>query len=220
MGLLDWLTGRRRHRLGSFVVWIDADARRAGFVEAVRKDLDAGLPVLLSAHFPETLVQAGTDLAANGIEIEPRDRWSDADCDRWLRSRPTRLLAVPVHGLPAPAPGDDRPARREGPAAAMHFADVHVLAAENERAMRFVATLPRGSTSSIWLSFDEQPLAAFAQPWMKTMMTRMGLDADQSIRSGMVDRAIEKSVQKLERKATGNAAAGSLAQWIDRNVRA
>lgn len=215
MGFFDWLRPRPQIAI---TCWLDEGSRARGFVRAVQDDLLRGMHVIVAAHFADALVQAGQALAAHAIRVVTIDRWTGAE---------TRRLAGPASGAPFAVLASRLPDGAEGridagdPAGAhisLRLCDLHVLAAENDRVVRFARSLPGRVDVRAAVSFDDPVMATFASPWVKSMMATMGLREDQSIDSPMVTKGLVRALRKLERKVTGNAPCDSLQEWMQRNL--
>src|SRR5262245_23232268 len=140
MGFLDWL---RRRRTIPITCWLDESSRLDGFTRAVADDLGRGQRVLVVAHFKEALLEAGHQLAAAGIAFQTRTSWTAADTRQLLTSPPRTVLAVLAKTLPvAVEESHDRASRPDGPIISLRVFDLHVLAEEHERILRFSSSLP------------------------------------------------------------------------------
>jgi len=215
MGLLDWF---RRRRTIPITCWLDEPSRLRGFTRGVSEDLTRQDRVIVVAHFKDALVTAGQHLANAGIAFETRDRWLPVDTQNLLAG-PGPVVATLARALPDLTDVKQRPS----PAAnatrvALRVFDLHVLADENARIMGFAQGLPSRSRISASVSFDDPVMRTFASPWVKTMMSTLGLKEDQSIESPMVSRALHRALQKLAKKATGNVPCDSIEEWMRRNL--
>lgn len=215
MGLLDWFRKRRRLPI---TVWLDADGQLRGFVEQVKRDVASGQSVLVVAHFRERLVEVGQALAVADIEFELRSAWTPSDTKQ-LCSGHAGVMAVLASALPDVAEVGTHTGRSvTAPTVSVHLADMHVLDDENQRVERFAAGLPVSAQVASSLSFDDPVMAAFAKGWVKVMVSRMGLKADEPINSLMVDRALRRALQKLAKNVIGNVPCDSLQEWMRRNL--
>lgn len=215
MGLFAWL--RRRKPL-AIDCWLDEVSRWRGFTQKVEADLAGGSSVLVVAHFKEALATAGEQLARAGVPFEFRRRWTDADTKRLCGDGPPEVFVVAVGGLPAaPAGGGNRLGGARP--VSVRLVDLHVLADENERAMRFARGLPAAAHVSAGLSLEDPLLAAFAKPWVRDMLARLGMSRDAAIESPMVSRSIHRALAKLAARTAGNAPADSIGEWLERNLR-
>jgi hypothetical protein len=217
MGLLDWF---RRRRTIPITCWLDEPSRLRGFARAVVDDLAGGQRVLVVAHFKEALLQAGQQLAAAGIAFQTKARWSAADTHQLLTSPPRTVMAVLAKTLPdVPEDSRDRSSRVDGPTISLRVSDLHVLREENDRILRFAGSLPAPTRIAAAVSFDDPIMAAFGSPWLKPMMSRMGMKADDPIHDAMVTRGLERALKKLAAKASGNLPTDSIREWMKHNLR-
>ncbi|MBL8735723.1 MAG: hypothetical protein JNL12_04790 [Planctomycetes bacterium] len=211
MGLLSWLFGKRRRDL-PVSVWLDEANRVAGLVRTVQADLAAGRTVVLVAHFPQSLIEAGQALAAAGMPLTTLTKWSSPD-------REPRVLAILAKSLPHHDPGAPPALEQSAARFAVRAAELHVLGDENDRVLQFLDTLPKDTEVSAFVSFDSPTMATFARPWVRAMMQKLGMRPDAPIDSPMVTRGFRKALAKLEQRVVGNQPADSLAEWMQRNLR-
>lgn len=214
MGLFDWFRRRRRPPI---TLWLDNDSQLRGFVDAVADDVESGQAVLVVAHFKEKLVEVGRALAEAGIEFELRSEWTPSDTQQ-LCSGNASVKAVLAAALPDLPEVRSYPGPAHVPSVSVRLVDMHVMDEENLRVERFTAGLSAPAQISASLSFDDPVMEVFAKPWVKTMMVRMGLTADQPIDSPMVDKGLRRALQKLAKTATGNVPCDSLPEWLRRNM--
>ena len=78
--------------------------------------------------------------------------------------------------------------------------------------------LPTKTTVAASVSFDDHVMQKFASPWVKTMMSRMGLKDDLPIDSPMVSRGLHRALQKLAKKALSNMRSDSIEEWMRHNL--
>ncbi|HEX6810602.1 MAG TPA: hypothetical protein VF384_03160 [Planctomycetota bacterium] len=176
--------------------------------------------MLVVAHFKEALLKAGHQLAAVGIAFQTKTSWTAADTRELLASPPRTVLAVLAKTLPVDREeSDDRASRADGPIISLRVFDLHVLAEENERILRFANGLPVPTRIAASVSFEDPHMAVFAKPWVKTMMATMGMKADEPIDSPMVSSGLARALKKLAKKATGNMPSDSMQEWMKRNLR-
>lgn len=210
MGFFDWFRRPRRLRT---IFWVDEPSRLAGLVRAVQDDLARGLQVVVVAHFPAGLIEAGEALASAGVPFTTLARWQP------LTPGP-RVVALLAKALPTHDPATAAPPRANGPTqVSVRAAELHVLASENERVLHFADGSPVAAEACGYVSLDSPTMARMAGPRVKAMMATLGFKADQPIDNNMVTRGMVKALAKLERRVTGNLAADSLAQWMQKNLR-
>lgn len=216
MGFFDWLRPRPQIAI---TFWLDDGSRARGFVRAVIDDLARGDHVLVVGHFKDALVRTGQALAAAGVTFVTQDRWTDADTQRLSQPPTGAPFVVLASRLPAVPEGRPQPVPAPGAAAvSVQLCDLHVLPAANERIARFVASLPAPTRLRASVSFDDAIMAQFASPWVKTMMSTMGLRADDPIDSPMVAKGLQRALRKLAKRATGDVPCDSVQEWLRRNL--
>ena len=217
MGFLDWF---RRRRTIPITCWLDERSRLTGFARAVADDLGRGHRVLVVAHFKQALLEAGRQLTAAGIAFQTKSSWTASDTHQLLTSPPRTAMAVLAKALPEVRHDSrDPPPRTDAPTISLRVADVHVLGEENERILRFASSLPVTATLAASVSFDDPIMAMSAGPWVKTMMSRMGMKADEPIDNPLVSSGLERALKKMAAKVTGNQPADSIQEWMNRNLR-
>lgn len=217
MGFLDWF---RRRRTIPITCWLDEPSRLRGFARAIADDLARGQRVLVVAHFKEALLQASQQLAGAGVPFQPKASWTAADTRQLLTSPPRTVMAVLAKTLPDVVEDPrDRSSRVDGPTISLRVSDLHVLAEENERILRFAGSLPAPTRVAASVSFDDPIMATSAGPWVKTMMSRMGMKADEPIDNAMVSSGLERALKKLAARATGNLPTDSIREWMKHNLR-
>ena len=211
MGLFDWLF-RSTPQL-PIQVWVDEEDRRRGLARAVRQDLADGRHALVVAHFPDELVACGQALAAAGVAFATLPRWTDADAQA-LTGAP-RAVAVLARSLPeAAATATSPPARGR---ALVHAAELHVLPAANARVAAFARNLPVAAESVGHASLTSPHVGAFAWPGLRSLLERLGLKPDDPIANPMVTSVLHKALRAYAAKSTGDRAANTLAEWMERN---
>jgi hypothetical protein len=101
----------------------------------------------------------------------------------------------------------------------LRLCGLHVLPAANERVERFARTVPARTRVAVAVSFDDPIMQEFASPWVKSMLAGLGLRADKPIENAMVSKGLQRALQKLAKRATGNVPCDSLQEWMQRNLR-
>lgn len=210
MGLLSWLFGPRAPRL-RLSIWVDEASRLQGLARAVRADLQAGRSVVLVAHFAASLIEAGRQLAEAGIEFETLPAW------RPLGPKPS-VVAILAKTLPQPLPGATPRHGGGQPQTMVRGVELHVLARENDRLVRFAASLPTRCEVHVATSLDAAVLASHCSPHVKALLVRMGFKADEPIESALVTKSLLRHLRKVEARVRRDLPADSIAQWVERNV--
>lgn len=215
MGLLDWF--RRRPTL-DVVCWLDDASRWQGFARAVQADLAAGRHVLVVAHFKQTLAAAGETLARAAIPFEARVPWTSADRARLRAGAAPAVILTLAGGLPPISAEGTRSTTPGSDPVTVKVVDLHVLAAENDRVLAFATTLAGRASARAHVSLEDPVLTTFARPWVRDLMSRLGMKPDDPIESSMVTTGVHRALAKLAKKVTGNAPCTSAAEWLERNL--
>lgn len=215
MGFLDWF---RRRPVLDVVCWLDDASRWQGFARIVRADLAAGRHVLVVAHFKQTLAVAGETLARAAIPFEARVPWTSADRARLRAGAGPSVMLTLAGGLPPVAAEGTGHATPGSDPVSVKVVDLHVLAAENDRVLAFATSLAGRASVRAHVSLEDPVLTTFARPWVRDMMTRLGMKADDPIESSMVTSGVHRALAKLAKKVTGNAPCASAAEWLERNL--
>ncbi|MGK0154399.1 MAG: hypothetical protein ACI9SE_001351 [Neolewinella sp.] len=216
MSFLDWF---RRRQAIDLSCWLDEGSRMRGFTQSVEDDMTCGEHVLVVGNFADALLMAGKELAVAGISFTTKNRWTPADTQELLMRGPGSVTVVRSTSLPdfpegmskvSPAP--------ELPTISLRMCDLHLLPDENDRVRRFAESLPARTKLTAFVSFDDPIMSAFATPWVKLMISRMGLKENEAIDSPMVSKGVHQALRKLAKKATGNIQCDSQRAWMDRNL--
>jgi hypothetical protein len=215
MGFLDWL---RRPRSIAISCWGDEPSRVRGFIDAVNADLARNRPVIVVAHFKQSLAAAVRQLTDAGVAVETRDRWLPADTASLL-NRTGPVVAILAANLPEVAQPFDRARPAGAASASLRLFDLHVLPSENAHIMQFAQSLPTSSTVWAALALDGPLMRKFANPWVAATMSRLGLKEGRAIESSLVSRGLHRALKKLATQAIGNKASDSIEEWMQHNLR-
>jgi hypothetical protein len=171
------------------------------------------------AHLEQALLETSAALREAGIDLTTRERWKPADTDKLLARGGGAVIAVLARNLPEVPESEPRAAAAaDAPPVAILAADLHVLASENQRVVRFADSLAAPTVVTSSVSFDQPIMNMFAKPWVKQMMSSMGLKPGEVIASPFVTRGLVKALRKIEAKATGNVPCKSIDEWLRRNT--
>lgn len=222
MGLFDWLPWLKKHSRLPIVVWPDEAGRLDALAAGVADDLRRGAHVMLVAHFPATLAALGERLAAKGVACETKTEWSDAAARKLVVAKEPSAVALLASALP-PLREREEVVRQELIAGSrtlsFRIVDLHPLAAANDRVEGYARSLPCAVRLSTSVALDGPLLRELAAPLTKDLLARLGASAGKSLEDAMVTRSLRQALQKLERRVTGDAAADSLAAWLQQNLR-
>jgi hypothetical protein len=211
MGFLSWLFGRR-NPAAQITVWLDEPSRSRALVREVRDDLQAGRSVVVVAHFAEALIEAGRQLASAGIKFSTLTTWQPLGSTPSVVAILAKALPRPVSGLP--------PREKVGTETrvVVRGVELHVLARENDRLVQFAASLPGRAEIAVATSMDAPVFTSLQRPWAKSLVTKLGMSADQPVDSPLLTRGLTKALLAIEKRARRDRPAESVAQWIERNV--
>ncbi|PAY17609.1 hypothetical protein CKO51_20490 [Rhodopirellula sp. SM50] len=60
-------------------------------------------------------------------------------------------------------------------------------------------------------------IEVFAGDWIKSVLTKLGMNEDEAIKSQVVSRRIRQAQQKIEGRVFGTVDAESAAKWLEKN---
>lgn len=181
-------------------------------------------PVLLVAHFPETMDALVEALRAAAVAYDPYE--SAFDGDRLLaalgpRHNPERRPLLALAGaLPTGAqlnawlkflPGGGRANELKALALA---AERHPLRAHDDALVARLAELPYATRLSFHLALDDPLLARFSGAQVGNVMDQLQLAPDTPLAQGLLSQSIRQAQEKLARAAQGDGPAQSAEAWF------
>ncbi|PAY16324.1 hypothetical protein CKO51_27105 [Rhodopirellula sp. SM50] len=199
MGLFDALFGSKKRTNVEIVpdhIWMTTDAKFAGLAtEAGERSRSATVAILLVAHFPDVLARLE--------ELSNHQTWS-VPCMAVLASHLNADLATSL-SLDESAMID------------VIVGERHPLPSVDDRLEAFADELPCRCRFSHHLSLEDAVIEVFAGDWIKSVLTKLGMNEDEAIKSQMVSRRIRQKQQKIEGRAFGTVDAESAAAWLEKN---
>nr|WP_143548214.1 hypothetical protein [Rhodopirellula sp. SM50] len=172
------------------------DAKFAGLAtEAGERSRSATVAILLVAHFPDVLARLE--------ELSNHQTWS-VPCMAVLASHLNADLATSL-SLDESAMID------------VIVGERHPLPSVDDRLEAFADELPCRCRFSHHLSLEDAVIEVFAGDWIKSVLTKLGMNEDEAIKSQMVSRRIRQKQQKIEGRAFGTVDAESAAAWLEKN---
>jgi hypothetical protein len=212
MGFWDWLRSPAAPPNEADRIWLSKTAKLAGLAAEVSV---APGPVMVLAHFPQTLREVREALSGVGFPGEDRDGQVTAagflrraESGNW----PRPLFALVSRLRPADQPPDLTP---EAPARIL-VAERHFVRARDDAVSRFADGLGRPPVT-FFLSLDEPLMKAFSGPWVTDILRRLGMKETDAIESNMILRRVRRAQARFERLADGDAVTDSAEEWLARN---
>ena len=212
MGFWDWFRSTPAPPTSeSDLVYLTKTAKLAGL--AMEVSAAAG-PVVVLAHFPETLRETREALAAVGYTGETADGpvTPAAVLTRSRPDGPPTLLFALVSQL---RPDDPVPDVSPPVPVRVLVAERHFLRTHDDAALQFAAGLGRPPVT-FFLALDEPLLRAFAGPWVSDLLRRLGLRETDAVESNLVLRRIRQAQAKYAR-AEHDEPAASAEEWAARS---
>ena len=205
MGLFDWLFSKPDRPpefdnvdLEPDNIWLSHQARLAGLTRHVSELFERESPpsaVLLVAHFPARLVDLEQAVADAGVDGP--------------------VAAATVDQLESLATG--RLALNASHRVEVVVGERHPLATADDDLLEFLGKLPCYSRVQHHLSLDDAVLRIATGPWLENMLRTMGMTEDEAIETATMSDRIRRLQRRLEPKVSGDQAADSAEQWLQRN---
>ena len=198
MGLFDWLTGKKdRVEIAEDRIWLTQQAKNVGIRKEVAQAVaDPAGPhaVIVVAHFKDCLEQLRTVVV--GFD---RDRVLITLADALAGRTPTNLALDETRHI------------------LIIVGERHPLPSHDEVVVDFARRLPGRCRLVYHVSLDDPLMKRFSGEWVEGVLRKLGLKEDEAIESRMVGRRIQSALRKIEQNATGDAAATSAEEWLERN---
>jgi hypothetical protein len=212
MGFWDWLRPKPNAVEDSDLIWLTRTAKLAGLAVEVKA---AGGPVLVLAHFPETLRETKEALAAVGFTGETIDGpLTTAEYPRRAADRPpgSSFFALVSQLRPAEPkePLGDEPL-------SVFVAERHFLRTHDDRVKEFAAGVEWPVSITFFLSLDEPLMRMFAGEWVGEVLRKLGLKESEAIKSSMVQRRVAAAQAKFAKSVTVDEPADSAEAWLERS---
>ncbi len=197
-------------------VFLTRTARWRALCAAVRAAQDAGERVLIVAHFPATLREAGAHLSSAGIDTLIRDRPLTSH-EAAKRGESGSVLLVPVPALLA----DDEPLAADatdvGPLS-IYIPEMHPLRAAEDAVDAFAAAIPVRVRMYSYVSLEDPLIERMCGPWMRDVLRKLGMQEQEEIQSALVARQIRQAQTKVSRQVESFEPADSAAEWVQRTL--
>jgi hypothetical protein len=192
VGLLSWLFGKPDTVEVREIVWQTSASRSRAVAKELAEHIAAGRSVLLLAHFPATLAALAPDLLGENL---PREVIPDGFTPQAaLRSAPARVLFGLVRNLrPDEFPAEDAP---ESPLPVV-LMERHFLRRHDDRVSEFARGLGGRSVVAVHNSFDDPLIRMFVGNWVRDVLKQLGMEDDEAIDSGMVNRRVRQAQDKI-----------------------
>jgi len=208
MGLIDWLTSKKDTvAIAKCRIWLTREAKRAGIQREVAQAVanPAGhCVVIVVAHFNDCLQQLQTAVAGHDQErvfVTSADLLAGRTPDDFAADPSSSVLIIV--GERHPLPSHDEVIldfARSQPGRCLLIYHVSLEDPLMKRFLVFQPILPL-------VSGDRVP----------RICRGLGMKEDEAIESRMVGRRIQKALEKIARRATGDAPANSVEEWLERN---
>ncbi len=203
---------------------IVAQAGRIGAVTISTNMAGRGTDIILGGN-PETLAWAQLKNKYPTRLDVPEDEWKavveriagekrDVTVPKWAyEAMRAGVVNAPAAGAREDAPAGDvqlvtaRVDMREEGRLVAAMGGLHIVGTERHEARRIDNQL-RGragrqgdpGSSRFYLSLQDDLMRIFAGEWVANMLTRLGMEEDQAIESGMVSRRVEAAQKKVEER--------------------
>jgi hypothetical protein len=192
VGLLSWLFGKPDTVEVRELVWQTSKCRSRTVAKELAEHVAAGRSVLLLAHFPATLAALAPDLLGENLPREPiTDGFTPQAA---LRPGTPRVLFGLVRNLrPDDFPAADAP---DSPLPVL-LVERHFLRRHDDRVTEFARGLGGRATVAVHSSFDDHLIRMFVGDWVRNILKQLGMEDDEAIDSGMVNRRIHQAQDKI-----------------------
>ncbi len=221
MGLFDWLPWLPRRPRLPVTVWFDEASRLAALVDGIADDLRRNSHVIVAAHFRSSLLRVGDALAARGVPFTTRAEWSEADARVLIVDKTPRVVLLLVGALPPIAAEAPRPEAISGSRTlSFRLADLHVLVAANECVQRYTRSLPCPVRLAASTSLEDPLLVQCGGPAVKSLLQRLGFGPGKPMDSPLLTNSLWQACRKLGKRVRSDEPAESLAEWLQKNLRA
>jgi hypothetical protein len=210
MGLFSWLNPKPSKVIEVDRVWLTKTAKLAGLAA---ETTSSARPVLILAHFPETLREVQEAFAAVKIPAETIEGQLTASDYRQRIAEPSpRAFFGLVSQLRTEPPADE-----SEPPVPIFVAERHFLRSHDDEVWQFADGLGSPAGIVFFLALDEALMRAFAGEWVTDILRRLGLKETEAIESPMILRRVKGAQAKYASNARGDGPADSADDWLQRN---
>jgi len=208
--------GGRASRPEAVRVFLTRAAKWRALCAAARLALDDGERVLIVAHFPATLREAGVQLSSAGIDASILDRPLTSH-EAAERGKTAPVLLVPV---PALVPSEEpraADAADVGPLS-IYIPEMHPLRAAEDAVDAFAAAIPVRVRWSSYVSLEDPLLERTCGAWVRDVLRKLGMQEHDELQSPMIERQIRQAQAKVSRQVKSFEPADSAQEWVERNL--
>jgi preprotein translocase subunit SecA len=172
-------------------------------------------PILVVAHFPQTLHEVQEALAAVGFPGE-RAQGPVTAAD-YLRRLRTDGNPLPLFALASQLRASEPAGEVGGDRLKVLVAERHFLRSHDGEIRLFAEGIGRPTVVLFFVALDEPLMKEIAGEWIGDVLRRLGMQETDAIESQMVVRRVKAAQSKYASKARGDEPAESAEQWLERN---
>lgn len=202
-----------RRQSGNDLMWLSEDAKMRGIAAAIGSAVAGRCPVLLIAHFPETLERLLAALQrANITPLRLDGKLSPAAARAKLTAASSPLVTL-ASGLErtGPATGTEPPA--PDPAPLVIAIERYPLREHDEQVARFAECLYARLTVQTHVALDDVLMQSFAGDRTRRILQTLGMQENDNISHTMLDRSIEQAQEKVAKRHPMGMASPTEAAW-------
>jgi hypothetical protein len=195
MGLFDFLFGPKRARRIPDRVWLSKEAKLAGILREIEKEIESGSAgVVVVAQFSDVYDQLLIlqDEASVAFEV----------------CLATELTTVNA-GFGSFGDLDT---------VSIIVAERHPFRANDEAVFEFGESLSSLCRTIFHLTLDDGVWRDMFPDWIKDMLAKLGMNADECIESRIVHRQLKRAQERNAAKSPGDSPANSSAEWMEINM--
>jgi len=197
-------------------VWATEAAKFEGISDEVIRATETGTPVLVIAHFRNTMENAIDTMERRGIQFDAvLDRWQMAQFE-FVSLKPAQVLAF----LSELALGQSRSGSRHrkelsaGEKLHVIMVEHYPIPDRDNEILSFSESLPRGSTIRFHSSLDESLLEAFGANRTFGLLSKLGWERTGYMENPSITKAIESGQTRIKRVAASNEKVNSQREWL------
>ena len=201
---------RRKPRPPSLRLFGSEEEKWDGCFVLVREALETDLPVILVAHFKDTLTFLVKTLEVSDIPWEGHEQLAQGQPPMG------RVTLLPASALSGELPGEE-PVRGD-PAARVILAELHPAAGHDEQVVKAFWGRPHPWDIRRLSSLEDPVIGAFCGPKMVSLIRGLGLDRNEALHSQMIDRAVVRAQGRLTSRAPDDRPYDNAAAWLKDNL--
>jgi len=172
-------------------------------------------PVLVVAHFPETLREVQEALAA--VRLPGEIAQGPVTAADYLHRRRTDGTPLPFFALTSQLRPAEATGEAEGDRLKVLVAERHFLRSHDGDVRQFAEGIGRPTVVLFFVALDEPLMKEIAGEWIGDVLRRLGMQETEAIESKMVQRRVRAAQAKYTSKARGDEPADSAEAWLERN---